>query len=85
MARGWESKDIESQMEDARENRHNPAGQLTPQEMQIARERDSLLLQRTRVLADMRAATHARYREMLQRSLAFLDEKLAALDGRKPS
>ena len=85
MARGWESKDIESQMEDAREARRNVAPQRSSEELQLARERESLLLQRSRVLADIESATHPRYREILQRSLAFLDEKLASLSTGKPS
>jgi hypothetical protein len=79
MARGWESKDVESQMEDAREHRTSKPRELTPKEAQLARERESLVLQRERVLADLKAATHAGYREILKRSLAYLNEKLASL------
>ena len=79
MARGWESKDIESQMEAAREARTQSPLQRSAEEIQRERERDSLLLQRARVLCEMKSAAHAGYREILQRSLAFLDEKLAAL------
>jgi hypothetical protein len=79
MARGWESKDVESQMEDAREHRDSSAPRLTPEQMQLERERDSLLLQRTRIVGDLAAASNPRYRELLQRSLNFLDEKLATL------
>ena len=79
MARGWESKDIESQMEAATEARSQSAPQRSAEEIQRERERESLLLQRTRVLSDLKSAANPRYREILQRSLAFLDEKLAAL------
>jgi hypothetical protein len=82
MARGWESKDVESQMEDAREYRNPSAPHLTPEEVQLERERDSLLLQRTRILADLETASTARYRELLQRSLDFLNEKLAGLKSK---
>lgn len=82
MARGWESKDVESQMEDAREVRKNSAP-LSSEQVQLARERESLLLQRTRILADIASATNPRYLEILQRSLAFLDEKLASLGERE--
>ncbi len=81
MARGWESKDIESQMEDARDERKRSAPGLTPQEAQFAREREGLILQRTRILADLQSAANPGYLEILRRSLTFLDEKLAALDA----
>jgi len=44
------------------------------------RERESLELSRTRVLQDMENAANPRYRELLERSLMFLDQKLAALE-----
>jgi len=80
MARGWESKDVESQMDDAREQGRSSSTQLTTDEIRIQRERESLLLHRSRVLADLEKAGNPRYRELLHRSLAFLDEKLAALN-----
>jgi hypothetical protein len=66
-------------MEGAREARKSSAPQLSSEELQLARERESLLLQRSRVLADIESAANPRYREILERSLAFLDEKLAGL------
>ncbi|HLH01712.1 MAG TPA: hypothetical protein VKX25_03000 [Bryobacteraceae bacterium] len=81
MARGWESKAVESQIESAREgSRAVKNAALSAEQAAMLRERESLELSRTRVLQDMQTATHARYKEMLQRSLDFLDEKLAALD-----
>ena len=79
MARGWESKDIESQMEAAREARTQSAPHRSADEIQRERERESFLLQRARVLSDLEAAVNPGYREILKRSLAFLDEKLAAV------
>jgi hypothetical protein len=78
MARGWESKDVESQME-AREERRSAAPQQNSEEIRLAREREALMLQRTRVLADLQSAVNPGYREILQRSLSFLEEKLASL------
>jgi len=81
MARGWESKDVESQMEDAREARSLHASRPNLEELKLAKDREALLLQRTRVLADLETAVKPGYREILRRSLEFLDEKLAALNG----
>ncbi len=79
MARGWESKDIESQMADARAEPKRPAPPLNSAETQSVREREALMLHRTRVLADLQSAVNPGYREILKRSLTFLDEKLASL------
>ncbi len=51
-------------------------------EISLQRERESLELSRTRVLQDLAKAENPRYKEQLQRSLMFLDDKLAALHGR---
>jgi hypothetical protein len=78
MARGWESKDVEMQLEEAEQARQQRnAPKLTPEQMAAMHERESLELSRSRVLADLNAASNPRYREMLQRSLKFLEEKLA--------
>lgn len=81
MSRGWESKDVESQMEEAAARR-GAARQvpLTPEEIQLRSERESLGLSRTRVLKDLETAIHARRREQLEAALRHLNEKLAALN-----
>ena len=81
MARGWESKEVESQIEQA-EARVTIRGipQLSAAELVFIRERESIELSRTRVLSDLEGAKNPRYIEVLQLSLRFLDEKLAALD-----
>lgn len=80
MARGWESKAVESQIE-AAESRaaRSPAPQLSPAELQIQSERESLELSRTRILQDLASAQNPKYKELLQRSLRYLDEKIADL------
>jgi hypothetical protein len=79
MARGWESKSVESQME-ALENR-KPASRAvrTEQQTRIDREREGLLMSRKRVLHDIETATHARYRQQLEAALRYLDSQLKAL------
>ena len=80
MARGWESKSVESQIE-AVADRHIPASpERCPEEVARERERESLELSRTRVHQDLAAANNPKYRELLERSLNFLNEKLAALE-----
>lgn len=80
MARGWESKEIESQMEAAERRASEAQGrQLSAEELRIEKERESLELSRTRVMQDLAGAKNPKYREMLERSLRFLDEKIAGL------
>jgi hypothetical protein len=80
MARGWESKSVESQMEAAATKRA-PERRAPPTEDQIRveRERESLLLSRKRVLKDIEAATHPRYRQQLEAALKHLDKRLKEL------
>ncbi len=82
MARGWESKAVESQIEaaEARASR-SKAIHVSAEQLSSERERESLELSRTRVLQDLASASNPRYRDLLQRSLQYLDEKLEALDS----
>jgi hypothetical protein len=80
MSRGWESKDVESQQEEAAARR--AAARQTPlsdEEVRLQTERNSLELSRTRVLKDLAGVTHPRRREQLEAALKHLDRKLAEL------
>jgi hypothetical protein len=79
MARGWESKSIESQIEEF--ERSKPPVGKSPDELRREQQRESIELSRKRVLHDLETATHDRYREQLQAALRHLDSQLAALDG----
>jgi hypothetical protein len=82
MARGWESKAVESQIEAAAtRSEQSKVTQMHAAEMTRQRERESLELSRTRVLQDLEKAANPRYQEILKQSLMFLDEKLKALDA----
>jgi hypothetical protein len=78
MARGWESKSVESQKEDAAAVAA-PAERLTAEERERQRKRQSLALSRRRVLQDLAAARSDLRRSALERALAFLDEEIAKL------
>jgi hypothetical protein len=80
MARGWESKSIEGQIE-AFESERRLASQPPPSKEQVdrQRQREALLLSRTRVLHDLEQTRVPRRRKILEASLAHLDAKLAAL------
>ena len=79
MARGWESKSIQAQIDSANAHRGIPKVWLTQEELDAQRKRESLLLHRTRVLHDLEKCTEERYRKTLTDGLAYLEEQLRAL------
>ena len=83
MARGWESKSVESQIESANERRGQAKRVvLTPAQAALVREREGLELTRVRVLRDLEAASSPRRREQVEAALRHLDEQIAALNER---
>ena len=80
MARGWESKSVESQIESSERLKKPPAATpLNPQQLESERKRDGLLLHRTRVLRDLENCHGERYRKTLHEGLAYLEQQLTAL------
>jgi hypothetical protein len=78
MARGWESKSIESQQDDAQSKRVvRPA--LTPDERDRLERRQTLELAVARTQAELQAACHAAHRDMLRLRLAALQAELGTL------
>ncbi len=76
MARGWESKSIEDQI-DAADRRKTEAARPRPTSEDI--ERESLQLQRKRVLSLIEQSRNPRFMEQQRKALSYLDEKLKAL------
>ncbi len=79
MARGWESKSVESQQE-AAASKPSPAARFDPQDAQRRAERATLMLARTRALADLQQACAPAHRAMLEQAIADLDRRLAETD-----
>jgi hypothetical protein len=80
VARGWESKSVEDQIESARENAAAPTHlRKNPDEQARDRERELLRLQRINIQQKFDASENPRYREQLTRALAELDAKLSKL------
>lgn len=81
MARGWESKSVESQQEERlRTGRISRiAVQLSPEQIELNRKRDGLLLSRKRVLYDLEHSQHPGYQKILRESLEFLDQQIEKL------
>ena len=79
MARGWESKSVESQMDSAAERGSRKGDPKTQEEIEREQKRESLLLTRRRVVHDIENAHHERHREMLRAALAHLDHQIEQL------
>jgi hypothetical protein len=80
MARGWESKDVESQVEATQAPQKKQAsGPKTPEQVQREQQRKDLQLSRTRVVNDLASATHPNHRKSLEAALAHLDKKISEL------
>jgi hypothetical protein len=69
MARGWESKSVEAQQQDAAHKTRS----ITPEDP----HRRTLELARARAVADLAVATVPAHRAMLEKLIAALDEQLA--------
>jgi hypothetical protein len=80
MARGWESKAVESQQED-RAQATTAAGPVNAEEAARRTERATLMLARTQALSQLQQACAPAYRAMLEQAIADLDRRLAALDA----
>jgi hypothetical protein len=81
MARGWESKSVEAQIESAAVKPvpvQEP--ERTPEQLQILRDRESLELSRIRVQRELAASMNPRYQQILRKALADLEAKLTRLE-----
>jgi hypothetical protein len=83
MARGWESKSVEDQIQEreAQASKSPSQEKLTPEELERRARRESLLMARTRTLSSLQSACGGRYRGHLEQVLADLDRQLGELDG----
>ena len=78
MARGWESKNIESQQAE-REQAATRGEKVTAADAERLARRRTLELTRARAQADLGRATVPAHRAMLEAAIKVLDEQLAAL------
>lgn len=78
MARGFESKMVEFNQEEAARAR-TPKPQVTAEDRARADKRRAIELTRTRAAADLERATAPAHRQMLEHAIAALDEQLRSL------
>lgn len=79
MARGWESKSVEQQIDTARQRQGEHRVRLTPEQLEAERKRDSIRLQCTRMKNQLENCAEGRYRQTLEEGLQFLEKQLADL------
>ena len=82
MARDWESKSVELQMDAAREKPPSaPNLPLTGQQKTLQQQRENLLMARSDVLHRIGSSSNQRYSELLRAALKDLDAKIASLSS----
>lgn len=87
MARGWESKAVEEQIDprelekpESKKSEENKR-KRSPEYVEMNRKKEVLRLSRARVLRQIEASRNERYTEQLNQALAELDSQIATLDG----
>jgi hypothetical protein len=81
MARGWESKAVELQIEAARSGEAGSAKErLTPGKAAAYRKAETLLLARTHLVQQLQSSRSPRHREIIEKALADLEKQLASIE-----
>jgi hypothetical protein len=80
MARGWESKSVEAQIEESlSESSHKENRSISAEERQSRSKKAALMLSHKHVLQQLERSTSERYSQLLRETLADLDVQIAAL------
>jgi hypothetical protein len=80
VARGWESKSVEDQINDrAAEAQNLKKNKPSPHDLEQKAKREGILLARSHTAAILESARDERYRTLLTRTLEHLDAELAKL------
>jgi hypothetical protein len=81
MARGFESKSVEAQQEEAARGKVKARPQMTPEQQAMAQRRRALELTRARACDDLSRATAPAHRQMLEKAIASLEQQLKDLSA----
>ena len=76
MARGWESKSVEAQVEAAGQ-KPEPHRAMSAEEIAHHQKKEALRLSRARILQQLQATQDPRYLKLLQKTLADLERQIA--------
>jgi len=81
MARGWESKSIEDQIDAAQARRDALSKkEFTDSEIERRKRKEGLLLERKRILRERESAHKKRHLALLDRTLAHVEAELAKVE-----
>jgi hypothetical protein len=81
MARGWESKSVEAQIEESKsQTASSPEQEVSAEARLKLQKKNGLLLSRKRIQQQLESSSNERYSELLRRTLASLEAEIAALD-----
>lgn len=80
MARGWESKGVESQIEDRAEGRNNKSrNEGWAEDRERDQRRAGLEMSRRRIARELEQSKSQTHRAALENALKFLDDQIAKL------
>jgi hypothetical protein len=82
MARGWESKSVETQQDEASRAKTPPARPMTPDERERIQRLQTTELARRKAAADLQRAKTPAHRSLLETAIKDLDDLLATLQRR---
>ena len=79
MARGWESKSVESQIEEREIPRYRQGDDAEREALSRRRKRESVELSRRRIMHELETSRSAVHRTALENALKHLDDELSKL------
>ena len=86
MARGWESKSVESQIEEGESGPATPPRSAVTPEGKLRRQRlESLKLSRSRLLQQLEVASNPSYREVLNKGLQAVEKEMEQISAEEDS
>lgn len=80
MARGWESKGVEEQQAEHGNSASAAKPSRNPAQIARSRQGDDLKLRRQHVLQQLEVAQNAQHRQLLENTLAFLNDQISGLE-----
>jgi hypothetical protein len=83
MARGWESKQVELQMENGLQKQPASANGASADDKKAEREKQNLLLSRAYIRQQIESTSNSRYAESLNKALDEIERKLENLSGNR--
>jgi hypothetical protein len=81
MARGWESKSVEAQQDEATARTMSDKPHLTREAAHRLREKESLRLSLQNVIQQLERSQNPRHRSMLEQARADLERKMQELNA----